>query len=160
VLLFLVPIGAVALVVAELLRRRVRNYRAALGYSPRYNQRFTCDGSNTFVTPLVAVDDGYEWSVPQGSWDSVFVEILVEAGSLGSLLDPYVEVTLGHRTIRQYFERGASGLRIVNLLISLQWKLLPADGMSCEFEVSVYVAGRLVRVCTFSALHDRHPDPF
>lgn len=46
---------------------------------------------------------------------TVLLRMVVKASPLGYLLDPFVEFTDGRRRFRQYFERGLSGQRYLNL---------------------------------------------
>jgi LmbE family N-acetylglucosaminyl deacetylase len=47
--------------------------------------------------------------------DTFLIEVIIESGTLGKVFDPFVEISFRQRTIKQYFERGAKGLRYINI---------------------------------------------
>ena len=59
-------------------------------------------------------------------WDTGFLKIHVKSDWVGRLKEPFIEIASGGLTQRQYFERGASGTRYLNL--SNFSKVQGADG--------------------------------
>jgi LmbE family N-acetylglucosaminyl deacetylase len=89
-------------------------YRRQLRYAPRadYNYRLGADRGHS--VPVEWDPDGFAASIPEGV-SSSFVKVRVVATWRGAVVDPYLEIECGGRIARQYFERGAAGVRYLNL---------------------------------------------
>ena len=70
--------------------------KVAVYKSPIYGNRFQLPQTNT-------------------AWDTGFLKIRIESDWIGRLKEPFMEIASGDVTQRQYFERGASGVRYLNL---------------------------------------------
>jgi LmbE family N-acetylglucosaminyl deacetylase len=111
-------VGAVLLLVA--LTRvarwgRARPYRKWFRMSSSRDDSFVCRGVHRAIRVLVG-PDGFELAagvVPRGQ--TAFLVLDVTATPLGRWVDPFVEPERGQRRYRQFFERGVSGRRYVNL---------------------------------------------
>jgi len=101
------------LIGAGLLRRR--HYRAFCRAPAVRDDRFACRGDH------VALDvklDAHSFDPPESvarAGQTAFLALTVHATAAGALVDPYIEVSDGARTFRQYFERGVHGRRHLNL---------------------------------------------
>ena len=94
---------------------RVRRYRYGLRIRPRRDDRLECRGDHA-VFPISVERSGFE--LPPGivgCGQTALMALHVESTLLGRILDPFVEVRRGSVVFRQYFERGASGRRSLNL---------------------------------------------
>ncbi|MDE1461930.1 PIG-L deacetylase family protein [Spartinivicinus poritis] len=67
------------------------------------------------------------------SLDTGLVIIKIKANWLGSIFDPYVEISDGNTTNRQYFERSANGLRYLNISDWLK-TLLTGEYLTLNFK--------------------------
>ena len=65
----------------------------------------------------IALDrDGFHLPAEVGSrGQTAFLRLCVRATAIGRLVDPFIEVSRGRTRYRQYFERGATGQRHLNL---------------------------------------------
>src|SRR5262245_33950345 len=105
--------GAVIALAGYVWVRRVP-YRRQLNYSPRADYTYRLEEGKTRLIPLVWDSDGFTVAVSKGVC-SAFLKVRVVATWLGVVTDPYLEIECGGRTTRQYFERGVSGIRFLNL---------------------------------------------
>jgi LmbE family N-acetylglucosaminyl deacetylase len=66
--------------------------------------------------PLFLASDRFEWpSGVAGHGRTAFLNLDLDLGPAGRFREPFIEARLGDARQRQYFERGARGLRPVNL---------------------------------------------
>lgn len=61
------------------------------------------------------LSDHFQWPEIPGRWDTGFLRIKVRSNLLGSVLEPFVDIEMGDSVIRQTFERGAAGIRFLNI---------------------------------------------
>src|ERR1700751_1556200 len=94
---------------------RVREYRRWFRLPARRTDSLPDRLAGT-VIPLRLERDGFDIpaDVPLLG-RTVLLELRVHARLLGALFDPFVEISCGDRTHRQYFERGAQGRRLLDL---------------------------------------------
>ena len=93
---------------------RRRRYGMLLRMDPRRDDAFRCRLAHPVTISLHS--DGFE--LPSGlrvSGQTAFLAFDVRATLLGTFADPFIEVSFGPITYRQYFERGANGRRYLNL---------------------------------------------
>lgn len=105
---------------------RVRRYRAVFRIPARRNDRCACRDSHCNL-PVSAGPGGVE--VPAGSFGAgctAFLALEVSATVAGRVLDPFIEVAHDGATYRQYFERGVSGTRYLNLSPAIQRPSTPS----------------------------------
>lgn len=91
-----------------------RRYGIALRMDPVRDDAFLCRLAHPVAISLRA--DGFD--LPSGaraSGHSAFLGFDVRATLLGAFVDPFIEVCFGSINYRQYFERGVSGRRYLNL---------------------------------------------
>jgi LmbE family N-acetylglucosaminyl deacetylase len=94
---------------------RVREYRRWFRLPARRTDSLHCRRA-AVVVPLSLDPDGFQ--APVGvplHGRTVLLELRVGATLLGRLFDPFIETRSGGLTHRQYFERGASGQRLLDL---------------------------------------------
>jgi LmbE family N-acetylglucosaminyl deacetylase len=94
---------------------RVREYRRWFRLPTRRTDSLHCRLA-AVVVPLSLDPDGFE--APVGVpllGRTVLLELRVGTSLLGRLFDPFIETRGGGLTHRQYFERGASGRRLLDL---------------------------------------------
>ncbi|MGA3120889.1 MAG: PIG-L family deacetylase [Polyangiaceae bacterium] len=111
------PWLAAALAVAIGLARwlRVRRYRRWFRIPVRRDDSLPCRGNHRTLS-LSADRDGF--AMPAGvvaRGQTAFLALQVSTTPLGGYVDPFIEVGRGRRRYRQYFERGATGQRHLNL---------------------------------------------
>jgi len=116
-------LAAGAAVLAALLagaaRVRWRRYRWALRASPRHDDRIVCDGDSRRL-PVTVERGRLELPADEaGCGRTAFLPVTVASGLLGRFVDPFIEARCGRQRWRQYFERGAAGLRQLNLTPAL-----------------------------------------
>jgi len=103
------------------------------------------------VIPLRLERDGF--TVPGGMTflgRTVLLELRVHAALLGRLFDPFIELACGGVTQRQYFERGASGQRLLDLSPCFH-------STAMQTEPRVRLAGRRLRWQREATLHIFEP---
>lgn len=110
----------VALLVAMLLAVSVVNTRIT-----RYEAAVSYDVADPYATvgvapaieslPVRSTGEGLVLPSVSGTWDALIVEVAVQSNLAGRVLDPYVEMSVGDRRVRQYLERGAAGRRYLNI---------------------------------------------
>jgi LmbE family N-acetylglucosaminyl deacetylase len=98
-------------------------------YDPAADYRYTFipDASVAGQTTLPLHSDHFLWPEISGDWDTAFLEVRIESGWMGTWLEPEAEIRHGSTVIRQYFERGASGIRYLNVSPLIR-KRIPAGG--------------------------------
>lgn len=109
-------LGLVVLALALVARwLRARPYRAGFRIPSRRDDACVCRGEHQKVS--VSVErDGFD--LPTGvvaRGQTAVLTLRLEATWLGRYCDPFIEVRRGPSSYRQYFERGASGRRHLNL---------------------------------------------
>lgn len=83
---------------------------------PRHRtDTFICRGAQHTATVQVGAD-GFELPVDLGlTGRTVFLQLATKCSLLGRIVDPFIEMHAQGDSYRQYFERGASGSRYLNL---------------------------------------------
>ncbi len=130
---------------------RLRRYRSWFSAPTQRDDQLPCRDTRTTI-PIRIESAGF--SLPPGvdlQGRSVFLRLAVNASVLGFLLDPCIEMSDGARTLRQYFERGASGQRYLNLSPFFQQDLRPGRRFGLR--------GRVIRWAAEATLwvYDRPP---
>jgi LmbE family N-acetylglucosaminyl deacetylase len=95
---------------------RVRRYRAGFRIPARRDDRFSWRGDHVAIG--LSLDPGGFDLPPPGldrGGQTAFLSLAVAATPIGRLFDPFIEIQDGQETHRQYFERGATGQRYLNL---------------------------------------------
>jgi len=78
-----------------------------------YTYSFDHSAAAAFKVPVHG--NGVQLPHTNAPWDTGFLKIHVKSDWVGRLKEPFIEIASGGLTQRQYFERGASGLRYLNL---------------------------------------------
>jgi LmbE family N-acetylglucosaminyl deacetylase len=104
-----------ALVALEILRRRLRAYKADIGYDVRADHCFRFDPALGRTVDLPLEGDAIELPQFAPGEDSAFLELTVRTGFGGLLDDPCLETRLGDEAQRHYVERGGAGRRYFNV---------------------------------------------
>src|SRR5690349_4258759 len=94
---------------------RLRSYRRFLNYDPRHDYLPLEVSVDLRASQASVARDGFVLSQETCDVVSAFVELYIETTFLGRIFDPYIEVTAGSASSRQYFERGAKGRRYLNI---------------------------------------------
>jgi LmbE family N-acetylglucosaminyl deacetylase len=108
------------LAVASILWLRVRRYRRMFRIAARRDDCCACRGPQR-VLAVSAAPDGIE--LPEdafGPGRSAFLALEVSATMAGWVFDPFIEIGRHGELYRQYFERGANGIRYLNLSPAVQ----------------------------------------
>lgn len=84
-------------------------------YDPRADYGYDFSGADTFFPDWQENRGAFHWPEPSAEYDTLLLAVRVRATLAGRWFDPWVEITGGGGVIRQYFERGADGLRYLNL---------------------------------------------
>ena len=103
-----------ALFIASLVMHRLRIYQRDLPLDAEHDDAYDfVNGESTAIT--VEIDhDGL--TLPDASFgDTAFLALRLEATSLGSLIDPALEISSGKNRDTIVFERGVRGLRYVDV---------------------------------------------
>jgi LmbE family N-acetylglucosaminyl deacetylase len=94
---------------------RMKGYRSWFRLPTRRTDVIHCRLPAT-VIPLRLERNGFEVPVRVALLGrTVLLELRVSTSVLGRLFDPFIEIRRGYVTHRQYFERGASGQRLLDL---------------------------------------------
>ena len=67
------------------------------------------------TTQVILEQDGFQWPVTKTSWDTAFLKINVRSSWAGVFFKPFIRVSYGGKSRRQYFEKTAQGIRYLNL---------------------------------------------
>lgn len=94
---------------------RVTAYRDFLNYRPDQDYRYDFSQTDAVQVPVAVSEKGFVWPHLTQPWDTAFLELRVEDSLPLPLFDPGLKASLGKARARQYFERGVSGLRYLNL---------------------------------------------
>jgi len=104
-----------ALLIAFAFWWRRRRYAVAFRVDPRRDDSLHCRADHQVVAISIE-PDGFELpSTLRFARQTAFLSLDVRATMTGALVDPFIEVSYGTTTYRQYFERGVSGRRHLNL---------------------------------------------
>jgi LmbE family N-acetylglucosaminyl deacetylase len=110
--LIVMACGAVAVALCGL---RVRAYRSWLGVPSDRKDVLHCRLTDTTFR-LHLKSDGFQIPAEESLLGrTVLLELQISTSLLGGLLDPFIEISRGGVTYRQYFERGAHGQRFVDV---------------------------------------------
>jgi LmbE family N-acetylglucosaminyl deacetylase len=105
--------------------------RRFISYDVARDQHYEFTGSDA-ATFEVAVDrTGFLWPQTSEFWDTAILSLAIEHTLSGRIADPRIETRADGRMTRQYLERGARGLRLLNL------SGLRGDGMRAGEPVSL-----------------------
>jgi LmbE family N-acetylglucosaminyl deacetylase len=143
---------------------RRATYQRHLNYASRADYHYRLGADRGRPVPVVWGSDGFATSIPEGA-SSSFVKVRIVATWRGQVADPYLELACGERVARQYFERGAGGVRCLNLsglvrgtvgacqvrLRGRGCRWYPVDTALCAFDDSLRAEDRVVVVAP-------HPD--
>jgi LmbE family N-acetylglucosaminyl deacetylase len=108
-------VASVLAVAGVVCAMRIRWYRRCFSLPVHRMDRAGCGESHATIA-VVVQPSGFD--LPRGlelRGRTVFLQLMVKASWLGRLRDPFIAHRTGERTYRQYFERGASGQRFLNL---------------------------------------------
>jgi LmbE family N-acetylglucosaminyl deacetylase len=125
---------------AALMVRR-RRYRAYCRLSPVRDDRISWRGAHADV-PVALAPDGFQ--PPPGiaaDGQTAFLSLTVRASVAGAVVDPFIDVTHGGRRFRQYFERGTSGRRHLNLSPVFQQRGAPLTRVGLSGYALAWEAG-------------------
>lgn len=110
-------IGAVAIVVAACglwMAARAREYRKWFRLASHRTDRLNLRGDNHAIS-LILDQDGFDLPLHlEAKGQTALLSVTVAASFLGRFRAPYIELT-DRQGCRQYFERGATGQRYLNL---------------------------------------------
>jgi LmbE family N-acetylglucosaminyl deacetylase len=90
---------------------RITSYREYVKYDVRADYEYDIDNSGAFCHAVRLTSDGFNWPDVHGTWDTGFLRVRVRSTISGRLFDPKIEIRSKHVLARQYFERGAFGIR-------------------------------------------------
>lgn len=135
----------IAALIAALLRLRVRRYGGYFCYNRAlgYEYDFGNQGGAIHEVEVFAAD--FTWPEGVGQWDTAILQLSVRTSFRGRHFDPAIKVTTKGCCLKSSFERGAEGLRYLD--ISGLREMNPVPGTRVEVEgrhVTWKRAGRLI----------------
>ncbi len=104
---------AVALAIAAALWRRNALYRFRLHYQPACDYQYALEPAEGAKTSVTLDRGGFTW--PQANGDTVFLRVTIIPTPIGRFFDPSFDAECNGVKVRQYLERGARGVRFINL---------------------------------------------
>lgn len=104
-----------AFVTAAVAWLRASCERRFRSYDPARDQHYDITGSDVEVFDVAVDRRGFRWPDTASSWDTAHLSLSVESTVLGRIADPRIDATVGNLLTRQYLERGAGGLRLLNV---------------------------------------------
>jgi LmbE family N-acetylglucosaminyl deacetylase len=98
---------------AAALWRRTALYRLRFHYNLASDYQYNLEPVDGAKVAIFLDRDGFIW--PQAEGDTVFLRITISADLIGRFFDPSIDAARNGARARHYFERGARGVRYVNL---------------------------------------------
>ena len=92
---------------------RILAYNRLLGYDPESDCEYQFAKGTELKVRLSS--DGFVFPSHRPRWDTGFLRLRLSATLMGHLADPVVQVKYGNTSTRQYLERGANGIRYINI---------------------------------------------
>jgi LmbE family N-acetylglucosaminyl deacetylase len=117
---------AAALVVSVLGAGALRHHLHARWFRLPSRRCDRLPSSDATRSEITLDEDGVQLPAATFAGQSVMLRLTLRARLLGVLFDPYIEIRAGRGVTRQYFERGASGERYLNLSSVFQGHEIPA----------------------------------
>lgn len=112
-------VGSLAVALAALgaawLAARHVAYRRQLRYDPRTDYAYDLSHACRRPIPVEWAGDGLTVPALTDGVGAALLKVRVSATAAGRFVDPYLEVEAGDEVVRQYFERGANGVRVLNV---------------------------------------------
>jgi LmbE family N-acetylglucosaminyl deacetylase len=107
--------SAVAVLIVLLVGRRMALYRQAISY--KVDADHDLRGARSSRTVDLQFVDGktLTWAVDAPRCSAALLEVCIRTTLIGRLTDPCIEARIGPHFLRNYFERGASGRRYLNV---------------------------------------------
>lgn len=113
-LLTAVPLVAIALAAGFLCLRNSR-YRCYFCYDRALDYKYEFDRQACATHAIEVFSEDFTWPERTGDWDTALLELRVEASFLGGNFDPSIAVSLEGRCLKSSFERGAKGIRYLDV---------------------------------------------
>jgi len=98
---------------AAALWRRTAVYRSRFQYNPACDYQYDLEPADGAKVAIRLDRDGFIW--PQAAGDTVFLRVNVSVDLIGRSFDPSIDAGSNGAKFRHYFERGARGVRYINL---------------------------------------------
>jgi len=99
----------------EAISQQAKSINRLYKYNVHDDYTYSFDNSAAAVFKVPIQGSRIQLPHTNGPWDTGFLKIQVQSDWIGRLKEPFIEIVSGGLTQRQYFERGASGFRYLNL---------------------------------------------
>jgi LmbE family N-acetylglucosaminyl deacetylase len=95
----------------------IRNqaYNTQFHYSRSIDYQYEFDKNLTIRSEVQISKNGFIWPHVEQPWDTALLEMRLQSNLLGRFVEPHISATCNGKSVRQYFERGCSGVRYVNI---------------------------------------------
>jgi len=114
--LYIFTFIAVLLIVASSFITKVAKARSAIySYDTTKSYMYDFNQSSANISDLDFRNGKITLAKSDNASRSVFLKVNVETSFLGKYLQPSIELTNGESSVIQYFERGAKGIRYINI---------------------------------------------
>jgi LmbE family N-acetylglucosaminyl deacetylase len=90
-------------------------YSSHFYYCRAADYQYKFDENLTVRASVHISKEGFFWPCIEQPWDTALLEMRLRSNLLGRFTDPYISITCKGARVRQYFERGCSGVRYLNI---------------------------------------------
>ena len=94
---------------------RIDSFDQLLRYQADRDYRYDLKDTQARRVTVQLTPEGFIWPSLTAAWDTAFLRFSLQTNLAGRLVDPYLEMAWRSVKSRQYFERGAGGVRYLNL---------------------------------------------
>jgi len=112
--------------------RNMYNYNTSADYEYNFKE------NSAEIIKLNLENDGFLFPLIQSAPDTLFIKIRVNSSLAAQILEPYIQIFYKETKQKQYFERGARGIRYLNI------SHLSASGLPKTGE-KVFLKGRHIK---------------
>ena len=114
--LYILTLIAIVLIAASFFIAKVTNARSEIySYDTTKSYMYDFDQSDANISDLDLKNGKVVLAKSDNVNRSAFLKVNVETAFLGKYLQPSIELTNGESSVIQYFERGAKGIRYINI---------------------------------------------
>lgn len=106
---------AVFVLIAMLSLPALNNYMYGCEVTADYTYNFNTDPGSLLRVNTKIFRDHFILPQNTGNWDTGFLKINLKSNLSGRIIEPYVEIEAQGKSFKQYFVRGAQGIRYLNV---------------------------------------------